>query len=94
MAEFTSTELDNISRLATHMQDHADEIGRELLVGVADEDGGLPEAWILAKPTEVPAVMFEPPSWLDLLFEDDNAEDPEVDEPDPCTAGHVEIEPA
>lgn len=94
MAEFTSGELDNISRLATQMQDHADEMGRELLVGVADEDGGLPEAWILAKPTEEPAVMFTPPSWLDLLFEDGDKEDPEDDGPERRSYDHVEIEPA
>lgn len=94
MAEFTSGELDNISQLATQMQDHANETGRELLVGIADEDGGLPEAWILAKPAEEPVVMFEPPSWLGLLFEDDNDEDPEDDGPERRSYDHVEIEPA
>lgn len=92
MAEFTSNELDNLSHLATQMQDHATQVGRELLVGIADEDGGLPEAWILAKPTEEPVVMFEAPSWLDLLFhEEDDTED---DGPGLPSSGEVEIESA
>lgn len=91
MAEFTSGELDNLSQLANWTQDHATEIGRELLVGVADEDGGLPEAWILAKPTEEPVVLFEAPSWLDPLFHDDDTED---DGPGRPSSDQVEIETA
>lgn len=90
MAEFTSDQLTQLADLAGKISSAADDCERELTVAYADEHGGLPEAWIIARPTESPVITFEPPEWLrDLFNEDDEDEAEDGDRPRKLGEGAV-----
>jgi len=92
MAEFTPTQLTELVSLAKRIATDSEHCGRELIVGYADEEGGLPEAWIQARPGQNPVITFEPPEWLDLLFEDDDEKGTD-DEPERRSYDHAEDGP-
>jgi len=72
MAEFTSDQLTELADLAGKISSAADDCQRELTVAYADAHGGLPEAWITARPAESPVITFETPEWLGELFNEDD----------------------
>jgi hypothetical protein len=83
MANFTPTQLTELVTLAARIAKDSEHCGRDLLVGYSGEDGGVPEAWIDARPGQNPVISFEPPEWLSvLLFEDDDERGEDDDGPE------------